>query len=116
MTKAHFTGDERDEMHGLAEGEDAPLKLVIASAQPLTKLFPDTPTISSPLANLCLTLPVPSIAPVVIRNFIALRLVGTPVAFSESEIAELITTTGGNPARLQIEAARLFEQHREADE
>jgi hypothetical protein len=114
MTKAHFTGEEREELRGLADGEDAPLKLVIASAQPLAKLFPDTPTISSPLANLCLALRVPPFIPATVREFISLRLAGTGVAFAEAEIADLIATTGGNPARVQSEAARLFDQHREA--
>lgn len=53
-----FTGDERTELCGLADGADKPFSLVIASQKPLQDLFPDSPVRTSPLAGICLTLDV----------------------------------------------------------
>ena len=54
MTWQGFTVDLRTELRGLADGPDAPLSLLIASRSPLDTLFPDSPTMTSPLASLCL--------------------------------------------------------------
>src|SRR5262245_25439984 len=39
LTKEQFSGNEREELRGLADGSDAPFKLVIASRVPLENLF-----------------------------------------------------------------------------
>lgn len=110
MTWDGFTVRVRNQLRGLADGADAPLKLVIASRQPLAHLFPDSPELGSPLAGICRALDVRPFSPSAARAFLLNHLQGASVTFSESEIAALIAQTGGYPARLQQAAADLFHQ------
>ncbi len=111
MTWKGFTQDLRSHLRGLADGAEAPLRLVIASRTPLARLFPDSPELDSPLAGICLPLDVGPFPPDVARAFLAHRLHGTGVTFAESEIAALLRETGGHPARLQRAAADLYRRH-----
>ena len=104
----YFKGAERKQLRGLADGADAPLKLIIASSLPLEQLFPDAPGKTSPLANICLPLAVPPFDPGAAREFLAQRLRGTNVTFSDAQIAQLIAESNGHPARLQCAAAGLY--------
>jgi hypothetical protein len=105
-----FTVKLRSQLRGLADGPDAPLKLVIASRSPLAHLFPDSQELDSPLAGICRQIDVKPFAPAVAREFLVHRLEGTGVAFTEAQIVGLISKTGGHPARLQDEAAQLFRE------
>ncbi len=107
-----FSLNTRRELRGLADGPDAPLKLVIASRRELARLFPDSPELDSPLAGICHQLDVGAFPPEVARAFLAERLRGTGVTFGEDEIAELIARSGGNPGLLQRAAAELFKEKR----
>lgn len=109
MTWDGFTVHLRSQLRGLADGPAAPLKLVIASRSPLARLFPDSPELDSPLAGICLHLDVGPFSPEVAREFLAARLAGSGVAFTEDDIARLLAETGGHPARLQRAAAELYE-------
>jgi hypothetical protein len=111
MTWDGFTRNVRSQLRGLADGSDAPLKLVIASRSPLSRLFPDSPELDSPLAGICRQLDVGPFPPGVARAFLAHRLRGTGVTFSENDTAALLRETGGHPAKLQRAAADLFRHY-----
>jgi hypothetical protein len=112
MAKNRFTGDEREELRGLADGSDAPFKLVIASRISLDRLFPDSVGMTSPLANICPQLDVLPFPPVVARAFIVDRLKNTAVTFTKDEIDHIITQSGGYPAKLQEAAGTLFQHYK----
>jgi hypothetical protein len=109
-----FTVKVRSQLRGLADGPDAPLKLVIASRSPLTHLFPDSPELDSPLAGICRHLDVEPLIPEVIRAFLTDRLHDTGVIFNEDDIQTLIDRSGGHPSELQRAAAGLYEKKLEA--
>ena len=111
MAHGHFTGDERSELRGLSEGEDAPFTLLIASRSPLEQLFPDSPVLTSPLAGICTRFAVNRFSPEVARGFVVSRLQGTGVSFTRAEMDNLISETGGHPRELQTAAAALFDSH-----
>ncbi len=112
MTWKGFTAHVRSQLRGLADGTQAPLKLVIASRSPLIRLFPDSMEQTSPLANVCRQYDVAPFPPEIARSFIAHRLRGTGVAFAEDEIGVLLQESGRHPARLQRAAAELYRRHR----
>jgi hypothetical protein len=106
-----FTWKMRAELRGLAEGQDAPLSLVIASRSPLSDLFPDNPRETSPLAGLCgPPLRVGPFSEAISGAFLRSRLLGHAVQFSEGQIAGLHEQSQGHPGRLQSEAAELYRQ------
>ncbi|MCF4969773.1 nSTAND1 domain-containing NTPase [Nostoc sp. CMAA1605] len=108
MTWDGFTKRVRSQLRGLADGGNAPLKLVIASRTPLAHLFPDTPELDSPLAGICRSLDVKPFSEEVVQAFITQRLQGTGVIFHEEEIRELFVQSQGHPARLQVAASNLY--------
>ncbi len=103
-----FTRDIREELRGLAGSHDAPLSLVIASRTPLERLFPDSPDMTSPLANICVKIDLKPFTPRVARNFLLHRLKGSMISLTDAHMAELIKRTGGHPGKLQDEAAQLY--------
>jgi hypothetical protein len=107
----HFTGDEREELRGLADGADAALTLVIASRSRLDVLFEDDPTRTSPLHGLCgAPLPVNSFTIQETLAFLTHRLRGNAIQFSPEHMHTLYGQTQGHPARLQAAAADLYRQ------
>ena len=105
-----FSGRERTELRGLADGANSPLTLVIVSRSPLFQLFPDTPETTSPLAGICSQLTVEPFPPDIARSFIKHRLQATDVFFTETQIGDIVTRSKGHPARLQEYAAQLYDQ------
>jgi hypothetical protein len=106
-----FSWEQRAELRGLAEGQEAPLSLVIASRSPLTELFPDNPRETSPLAGLCgPPLRVPPFSEAISMAFLRSRLLGNAVQFTEGQIAGLHQRSQGHPGRLQSEAEELYRQ------
>lgn len=97
-------------LRGLADGSHKPLTLVTASRSPLSQLFPDTPTKTSPLTGICKQIDVNPFDESEAKAFLQHRLQGTGVTFTENEIAALVTQSGGHPARLQKKAALLYHQ------
>jgi hypothetical protein len=109
-----FTLRVRSHLRGLADGQDAPLALVIASRSPLTHLFPDSPALDSPLAGICRQLEVKPFSPAVARVFLLQRLQDTGIMFTENQINQLIAESGGHPGHLQQAAASLYSHLTEA--
>jgi hypothetical protein len=105
-----FTVGLRSHLRGLADGANAPLKLVIASRSSLERLFPDSPELDSPLAGICRQLDVGPFTPDIARAFLAERLGSTNVSFSTEQIGDLLLRSGGHPAKLQRAAADLYDQ------
>jgi len=110
MTNKLFTGDERTELRGLAEGNGAPLTLLIASHSPLAELFPDSSNDASPLAGICQIIKIPPFSKAEVCEFIETRLRSTGIEFTEAEIESIWQESQGNPAQVQQLAKALFEQ------
>lgn len=106
-----FTSRLRSHLRGLADGQDAPLKLVIASRSPLASLFPDSRELDSPLANICRQIDVGPFSPGIARDFIIERLGATGIRFTEDETGQLLADSAGHPAKLQQRAAKLFDHY-----
>ncbi len=106
-----FTVGVRSHLRGLADGPGTPLKLVIASRSPLTSLFPDSPELDSPLAGICRTIELTPFEREEASTFVRQRLAGSGVAFTDTELAEMVKASQGHPARLQELAAKLFERY-----
>jgi len=109
MTWDGFTHKIRDYLRGLAEGIKAPLRLILATRDPLDSLFPDSHNLgmTSPLAGICHQVNLGSWDKATIRAFIASRLqfsrlkpLPQPVRFTEEEVLHLITASGGHPQKL----------------
>ena len=102
-----FTNQVRNQLRGLANGSDAPLRLVVAASTPLDVLFPDSQDKKSPFQGICIEENLKRWDDQISREFIASRLqadwltpVDKPVNFTEAEIAELIAESGGHPQKL----------------
>ncbi|MEO1400857.1 MAG: hypothetical protein AAFV72_06325 [Cyanobacteria bacterium J06635_1] len=101
MTWDGFTNQVRGQLRGLAEGKNAPLRLVVAASRPLDRLFPDSADgMVSPLSGICLEEIVQPWDEKVIRAFIADRLHQTPIRFTETEILQIIQTSQGQPRQV----------------
>ncbi len=112
MTSKLFSGDERTELRGLAEGKDAPLTLLIASHSPLNTLFPDdySRLEASPLDNICQRLDMPPFSPEEVRTFIKTRLQPTGIQLTEQALENIWHQSQGHPYRVQQVAAELYRQ------
>lgn len=102
LTGEGFTRQIRDYLRGLAEGSNAPLKLILAATEPLNNLFKDSQEQgnTSPLAGICQEEHIHSWDEATIRTFITSRLARTSVSFTEEEIIQLIQESGGHPRKL----------------
>jgi len=111
VNRQHFTGDERSQLRGLADGPDTPLTLVIASRSSLDTLFNDDPTQTSPLSGLCgPPLRVEPFSLSTTLAFLSQRLQGHGIQFSPEQMQTLYAQTQGHPAKLQAAAADLYRQ------
>jgi len=110
LTNKLFSGDERIELRGLAEGADAPLTLLIASRYPLNELFLDSSLVYSPLDGICQTIDMQPFSQSEARAFIETRLRPTGKQFTEAEFETIWQESKGHPARVQEKAKALFEQ------
>jgi hypothetical protein len=102
-----FTNQVRNQLRGLANGSDAPLRLVVAASTPLDVLFPDSQDKKSPFQGICIEENLKQWDEKISREFIVSRLqadwltpVAQPVSFTEAEIAGLIAESGGYPQKL----------------
>lgn len=104
-----FSGEERTELRGHANGSDSPLTLVIASRSPLAHLFDDNPRDTSPLAGLCgQPYRVEPFSQATSEAFLLHRLQGNAVSFTASQRQTLHEQSQGHPGRLQVAAAMLY--------
>ena len=109
MSWKGFSPDIRSELRGLADGNSAPLTLVIASRTPLERLFPDSPEMTSPLAGLCTQF---TFQPFTLKEAIELvrfRLAGSGYSLPDSAVETAWRESGGVAATLQKALHDLFE-------
>ncbi|AVH64464.1 ATP-binding protein [Nostoc sp. 'Peltigera membranacea cyanobiont' N6] len=102
LTGEGFTRNIRDYLRGLAEGSNAPLKLILAATEPLNNLFNDSQEQgnTSPLAGICQEEHIHPWNEATMRTFITNRLARTSVSFTEEEIIQLIQESGGHPRKV----------------
>jgi hypothetical protein len=105
-------------LRGLAEGSNAPLKLVLAANEPLGKLFNDSQDESktSPLAGICQEENLKPWDETTARTFIEARLAMTSVRFTEEEIIQLVQESGGHPRRLMQLCYQTYSRYVEGGE
>lgn len=120
MTWDGFTNNIRGQLRGLAEGMNAPLRLVVAGCTSLDQLFPDSQDIgmTSPFTGVCSEYKLNRWDQQTIRDFIASRL-NSPllkpeyqtITFTEYEIAELINQSEGHPQKLMALCYQTFNRY-----
>ncbi len=113
LTWQGFTRNIRDQLRGLAEGDNAPLRLILAASEPLNTLFNDSQDggKTSPLAGICQEETINPWDETIARNFINSRLATTSVQFTEDEIIQLLQESGGHPRRLMQLCYQLFARY-----
>ncbi|MEL0589696.1 MAG: AAA family ATPase [Planktothrix rubescens PR222] len=117
MTWEGFTNNIRGQLRGLAEGMNAPLRLIVAACTSLDQLFPDSQDIgmTSPFTGICIEYKLNRWDEQTIRDFIASRL-NSPllkpehktIIFTEDEISELINRSEGHPQKLMALCNQTF--------
>lgn len=122
ITCDSFTNQVREQLRGLAEGSEAPLRLVIASRTSLDDLFPDSQNLgmTSPFTGICIEYQLKKWNEQTIRDFIASRLNSpllTPdyknITFTEDEIKQLINDSDGHPQKLMELCYQTFNRYLE---
>ena len=115
LTWKGFTRQVRDQLRGLAEGGDAPLRLILAANEPLEDLFNDSHNDgkTSPLAGICQEENIEPWEDAIMRDFIAARLANTCVSFAEEEIIQLLQESGGHPRKLMQLCYRTYRKYAE---
>ena len=117
MTWEGFTRGVRDRLRGLAEGSNAPLKLILAASEPLERLFNDSQEGgTSPLAGICQEENLKSWDEATVCAFIEARLAMTSVRFTEEEIIQLVQESAGHPRRLMQLCYRTYSRYVEGGE
>lgn len=118
MTWVGFTRGVRDRLRGLAEGSNAPLKLILAASEPLEHLFNDSQDEgkTSPLAGICQEENLKPWDEATARAFIDTRLAVTSVRFTEEEIIQLVQESSGHPRRLMQLCYRTYSRYVEGGE
>jgi GTPase SAR1 family protein len=113
MTWQGFTRGVRDKLRGLAEGSNAPLKLILAATEPLNDLFNDSHDQgkTSPLAGICQEEHIKPWDETTMGAFIANRLAGTSVSFTEEEIMQLVQESSGHPRKLMQLCYRTYARY-----
>lgn len=111
MTWDGFTEQVRSQLRGLAEGGDAPLRLVVSASVSLGQLFPDSGGMVSPLRNICLEESLGLWDKATVREFVVARLAETPIKFTEDEIFQIFADTEGNPQRVMLTCFQQYNYH-----
>ncbi len=110
MSWEGFGRSVRAELRGLAEGQFAPMRLLVAARTPLDRLFPDSEGMTSPLAGICLQIDLKNWGPATIREFVASRLRATPIRFSEEDLERVRAASQGHPRRLAMACHQIYKQ------
>ena len=110
-----FTRQVREQLRGLAEGGQAPVRLVLAASTSLDRLFPDSYQEGqvSPLIGICTEERLQAWDEDTIRAFIADRLAPTPIHFMAMDMDTLIRESQGHPKRLMQLCHQTFARYRE---
>lgn len=101
MTWQEFSRETRSELRGLADGATTPFTLVIASRLPLSRLFPDSGEMTSPLAGLCVPYNMPPFSLQETKLLVSQYLLETGLSLPERTIEEVWQHSAGQPAQLQ---------------
>ena len=110
MTWEKFTNPVREHIRALAdEGDNSPLRLVVAAQKPLSVLFPDSSDKTSPFQNVCTELPVRHWQEPIIRDFICHKLANNLITFSEAEIEKIIIDSQGLPQKVMQLCSDLYQ-------
>ena len=122
MTWDGFTNNIRGQLRGLAEGMNAPLRLIVAACTSLDRLFPDSQDIgtTSLFTGICIEYKLNPWDEQTIRDFIASYL-NSPllkpeyktITFTEDEISELINQSEGHPQKLMELCHQTFNRYLE---
>ena len=113
MSWEGFTNQVRGQLRGLANGHDAPLRLVVAASTSLDQLFPDSNEIGmvSPFQNICLEEQINLWDEATVRDFISYRLENNPIRFTESEITQIVRSCGGFPKEIMQMCYRTYARY-----
>lgn len=110
MSWEGFTNPVRRQLRGLANGGEAPLRLVVAARKPLDQLFDDSGQVS-PFENICLQEEMTSWDIGFIRKFVQIRLEGTSLKFTEPELIKIVHESQGNPGKLMRICFELYREY-----
>ncbi|MEM1171228.1 MAG: AAA family ATPase [Cyanobacteria bacterium P01_H01_bin.35] len=117
MSYDWFTNKLRNQLRGLANDTDPPLRLVVAASKSLDILFPDSGDKTSPFKNICIEEYLEPWNEKTIRDFINSRLQADflepeyqGIEFSEDEILDIIKTSDGYPGKVKHQCYELFER------
>ncbi len=105
--KTGFTLTLRHNLRHLTEKKI--ITFAIASQLPLDHLFPDSPTQASPLANLCVSVPMPTFSLNELQLFVQSQLGQNNVLLPL--LSEIYLQTGGRPAKFQQRLKNAYEDH-----
>ncbi len=113
MTWQGFTNQVRGQLRGLANGHDAPLRLVVAASTSLDKLFPDSHGLGmvSPFQNICLQEEITLWDEVTVRDFISSRLASTSIRFTDEEVMQIVMASRGHPQELMQLCHRTYDRY-----
>lgn len=103
-----FTARICTQLQGLTQGPEASLTIVTTSQIPLEHVFESHFQAHPELQRMCTRLDIEPFSPEGVGAFLAHRLRGTEVQFSEEEVAWLQERSQGHPAMLQYYAADLY--------
>ncbi len=104
-----FTRQIGDQLHSLTEGENASLRLVVASRTPIELLVSGSHT--SPFQGICLRVNLKPWKEPTVRNFVRTKLESTGIRFSESEMQKLWEESLGHPQKLMKACFDLYRQY-----
>jgi hypothetical protein len=111
MSWEGFTNPVRMQLRGLAGGGQAsPLKLVVAAREPLDIVFEKSGK-PSPFENICIQEMMESWDATMIRQFIASRLDGSSIQFTEMQMVAVVHQSGGNPGKVMRACFELYRQY-----
>ena len=112
ITWEGFSHQITSQLRGLAEGTNAPLRLVLASRDPLDTLFEKANRVS-PFIGICVEQRLYPWSQDIARAFIAARLDSTLVTFSKEDISQIVKQTGEHyPQRLMLQCHKLYEHYK----
>lgn len=110
MSWGGFTNPVRAQLRGLADSDDAPLKLVVAARQSLDRLFADSQN-TSPFENVCIQEDLKCWTESEIQQLIRSRLVNRSIKFTQQEIARIVEESQGNPGRVMRSCFEVYRQY-----
>lgn len=107
-----FTRNLREQLRSLAEGDNAPVRLVIATRTPLARLFPDSHEagMTSPFEGICSRVELKLWEKNTALDFVRLRLSRVGCQFTNLELEKLWETSLGHPQKLMKAGFDLFRQ------